>query len=96
MSLYSSTGFWIEDHFNTPLVTISNYSAIANLHILQIVTAHFEPSQAAVTSSFPVTDLNNGDSSVSVLTSLLPGEYPTTELNSSQSQSYVTTDGSVG
>jgi hypothetical protein len=28
------------DHFNTQLVTTLNYSAIADLHILQITTPH--------------------------------------------------------
>jgi hypothetical protein len=73
------------------IVTTSNYNAIANLHILHITTAHAKPSQRAFSSRFPVADLNN--SSASVLTSLLYGEYPITELNSSQSQNYVTTDG---
>jgi hypothetical protein len=62
----------------TQLVTASNYSAIANLHTLQITRAHAKPSQSAFTSCFLVTDLNNGDSSASVLMSLLSGKYPTT------------------
>jgi hypothetical protein len=62
------------------IVTTSNYNAIDNLHNLQITIAHAKPSQSAFTSRFPVTDLNNGDFSASVLTSLLTGEYPTTEL----------------
>jgi hypothetical protein len=57
-----------------------NYNAIANLHNLQITTAHGKPSQSVFTSRFPVTDLNNGHFSASLLTSLLSGEYPTTEL----------------
>jgi hypothetical protein len=61
------------------LVIISNYSAIANLHTLQITRAQAKP-QSAFTVRFRVTDLNNGNSSASVLTSLLSGEYPTTEL----------------
>jgi hypothetical protein len=61
------------------IVTTSNYTAIANLHTLQITTAHANPSQS-FTSRFPVMNLSNGDSSVSVLISLLSGEYPTTEL----------------
>jgi hypothetical protein len=67
-------------HFNKRLVTTSNYSAVANLHTLQVNTAHAKTSQYAFTSRFPVTDLNDGDSSASVLTSLLSGEYPTTEV----------------
>jgi hypothetical protein len=66
------------DHLQT--VTGSNYNAVANLHTLQITTAHAKPSQSGFASRFPVTNLSSGDSSASVLTSLLSGEYPTTEL----------------
>jgi hypothetical protein len=62
-----------------------NYNATANLHTLQITTAHANPSQSAFTSHFPVTDLTNGDFSAYVLTSLLCGEYSTTELSLSLS-----------
>jgi hypothetical protein len=60
-------------------VSIQHWNAIANHHTLQITIAHAKPSQSAFTSRFPVTDLNTGDST-SVLTSLLPGECPTTAL----------------
>jgi hypothetical protein len=74
-------GFGLEigfiDHFNTRLVTTLNYSAITYLHTLQITTAQSKPSQSAFTRHFPVTDLNNGDFSASVLTSLLSSKYPT-------------------
>jgi hypothetical protein len=63
------------------ILTTSNYNTIANLHALQIATAHAKPSQSASTSRFSVTDHNNGDTSASVLTSLLSGEYLTNELN---------------
>jgi hypothetical protein len=54
----------------TALSLISTlYKSLATLNLL-----------FAFTSGFLVTDLNNGDSSVSVLTSLLSGEYPATEL----------------
>jgi outer membrane receptor for monomeric catechols len=49
----------------------SNYSATDNLHTLHMTTAHAKSSQSAFTSRFLVTDLNNGDSSVSVV-KLLP------------------------
>jgi hypothetical protein len=68
----------ITDHLQ--IITINNYDIIANLHTLQITTAHIKPSQSVFTSCFPVTDLNNGDSLASVFTSLLSGEYPTTEV----------------
>jgi hypothetical protein len=54
--------------------------ASPNLHTLQITIAHAKSSQSAFTSRFLVTDLNNVESSASVLTSLLSGEYSTTEL----------------
>jgi hypothetical protein len=50
-------------HFNTRLVTTLNYSAIANRHTLQITAAYTNSFKSTVTSRFPVTDLNNGDSS---------------------------------
>jgi hypothetical protein len=84
------------DHFKTWVETTSNYSAIANPHNSQITRAHAKSSQCAFASRFLVTDLNNIDSSASVLTSLLPGEYPTTALTlnwlSSESESYIMTD----
>jgi hypothetical protein len=60
----------------------SKYKAIGNLHNVQITTVHAKSFQSAFTSRFPETDFNNGDSSASMLTSSLSGEYPTTELNS--------------
>jgi hypothetical protein len=65
------TGFGLEtgliDHFNTQLLTTLNYSAIADLHTLQITTEHTKYFQPAVTSRFTATDLNNGDYSAAVL-----------------------------
>jgi hypothetical protein len=61
------------DHFNTQLVTTINYNGITDLHTLQITTAHAKSIQSAFSSCFPVTGLNNGDSSASVLTSLSTG-----------------------
>jgi hypothetical protein len=49
------------------VVTTNNYNTIANFHTLQITIAHTKSFQCAVTSRFPVTDLNKGDSSASVL-----------------------------
>jgi hypothetical protein len=47
-------GFGLEigfiGHFNTRLVTTINYSAIADLHTLQITTAHAKSFQSAVSS----------------------------------------------
>jgi hypothetical protein len=59
------------DHLQ--IVTTSNYDAIANLYTLQITEAHATSSQSAFTSRFLVTDLNNGDSSASLFTSLPTG-----------------------
>jgi hypothetical protein len=56
------------------LGTTSNYSTIANLHNSQTTAANTKSSQS-FTNRFPVTDLNNEDSSASVLTSLLSGEF---------------------
>jgi hypothetical protein len=42
-------------------------------HTSQITRAHAKYSQSALTSCFLVTDLNNGDSSATVLTSLPAG-----------------------
>jgi hypothetical protein len=58
------------DHLHILLGTTSSYSAIADLHTLQITRAHAKSSQLAVTSCFLATDLYDGDSSASVLTSL--------------------------
>jgi hypothetical protein len=71
-------GFWLVNGFTDHLqiVTKSNYNAIANLHTLQFTRADATSSQSAFISRFLVTDLNNGDSSASVLTSLLSGVYP--------------------
>jgi hypothetical protein len=66
------------DHLH--IVTTSNYNTIAGLHTSQITTAHAKPSQSAFTSCLPVMDLNNGDSSASVLMPLLSGKYRTTAL----------------
>jgi hypothetical protein len=75
-------GFGLEIGFidHLQIVTTRNYNAIANCHTLQITAAHVKPLQSVFTCRFPVIDLNNGDSSASVLTLLLSGEYPTTLL----------------
>jgi hypothetical protein len=65
------TGFI--DHLYTRLGTTSNYNAIADLHTLQITKAHAKSAQSAFSSHFLVTDLNNGDSSASMLTPLPAG-----------------------
>jgi archaellum component FlaF (FlaF/FlaG flagellin family) len=70
------------DHLYTRLGTTSDYRAIADLRTLEITRAHTKSSQSSSTSHFLVTASNNGDSSVSVLMSLLSGEYPTTDSDS--------------
>jgi hypothetical protein len=74
-------GEWIFDHLYTRLGTTSIYKAIAHLHASEFSRTHVKSSQFAFTSRFLATDRNNRDSSASVLTSLLTGEYATTELS---------------
>jgi hypothetical protein len=59
----------------TPLGT-SNYSAIVNLHILQITSAHTKhsPACSVFNSRFLVTDVNRGDSSASC-PQILPSRF---------------------
>jgi hypothetical protein len=45
------------DHLQ--IVTTSNYSAITNLHTLQVTRAHAKSSWSPFTSCFLVMDLNN-------------------------------------
>jgi hypothetical protein len=66
------------DHLQ--IATTTNNNVIANFHTLQSTTTCNKFSQSAFTSRFPATDLNNGDSLATVLSSLLSSEYPTTEL----------------
>jgi hypothetical protein len=63
------------DHFNTQLVITLNYSAIADLHTLQITTAHAKSFLAGsvLSSSCLVTAPNNAYSSASGLKSSLNG-----------------------
>jgi hypothetical protein len=61
------------DHLYTWLRTTSTHNAIADIYILQITREHTKPSQSAFTSRFLVMDLNNGDSSASVVTPLPAG-----------------------
>jgi hypothetical protein len=58
----------------------NNSNGITDFHTSQIITP--KSSQFAFTSHFLVTDINNEDSSASVLTLLLPSKYPTNEVNS--------------
>jgi hypothetical protein len=70
--VYCQQGFGLGigfiDYFNIQLVTKND--AVTELNTLQITRAHAKSSQSAFTSRFLVTDINNGDSSASVLTSL--------------------------
>jgi hypothetical protein len=68
-------GVWIVNWIYGPLTdrNSSNYSAISNVHTLQITRACTKSSERAFTSRFLVTDLNTGDSSASVLASLRAG-----------------------
>jgi hypothetical protein len=68
------------------LTTYTHHSELQIITELSFISspykslAHAESPQSALTRRFLATDFNNGDSSASVLTSLLSGEYPTTEL----------------
>jgi hypothetical protein len=80
----SRRGFGLDigftDHLNTRLVTTVNYRLIADLHTLQINTAHAKsfPGYSVFTNICLVTDSNNGYSSASVLKfSLNDGSLPT-------------------
>jgi hypothetical protein len=62
------------DHLYARHGNTNNYSAIADLHTLQIITAHAKAQSFLVFSSpCMVTALNNGDSSASVLMPLPAG-----------------------
>jgi hypothetical protein len=61
------------DHLYIRLGTTSNYSVTANLHNLQMTTAQAKSSRFALISIFLVTDLNNGDSSASMVKPLPDG-----------------------
>jgi hypothetical protein len=60
-------------------LVITALSLISKL--CQSLHAKSSPACSVFTSRFVVTTLNIGDYSASVLTSLLSGEYPTTELS---------------
>jgi hypothetical protein len=60
-------------HLYTQLGTTSTYKAIADLHTLHSTRVHCKSSQYVFTSRFLITDLNNGDSSDSVVTPLPAG-----------------------
>jgi hypothetical protein len=73
MRFLLDTGFI--DHLHTQLGTISNCSAIVNLHTLQITTAHAKSFRACCvfTSRSLITASNSGDSLSSALNSSLNG-----------------------
>jgi hypothetical protein len=80
-------------------MTTSNYSAIVDLHTLEITTAHVKTFQTIFTSRSLVTASNIGDFSASALSSLLTASnksslqrLPYNSLCPHQSQSYVTTE----
>jgi hypothetical protein len=78
------------DNFNMRLVTRLNYSAIANLHTLQISTANAKSFQSAVSSpAVPCfTASNSGDSPAAPTKSSLH-RLP----YNCQNQSHIATDG---
>jgi hypothetical protein len=71
-------GYWIYWHSYTRLGTTSNYSALADLHTLQITTAHAKPVPGCCvfTSHFLVSASSSGDFSAQVLSGWrLPSNY---------------------
>jgi hypothetical protein len=79
------------DHLHTPLGTTSNYSAIANLHTLQITTPDATPFPAccAFNSRSLATASTVEIPQPPALTSFLLGKYPTTELSSTVNYSAI-------
>jgi hypothetical protein len=88
--------------FKTRLVTTLNYSAIVDLHILQITTAHAKsfPACSVFTSSCLVTASNSGESSSASTFASLPSSYQVHRVSllftdslmtTAQSQNYFTT-----
>jgi hypothetical protein len=72
------------DHLPTQLETTSNYSAIANIHILKTTAGDSESSPACsiFSSHFLVTASNSGRSPASALTPFPSGHRFTTEVSS--------------
>jgi hypothetical protein len=68
-------------HWEAQVIT-----ALSLISTLYRSVAHAKSPQFVFTRRFLATDFNNGDSSSSVLTLLLSGEYPTTELAGLSSQ----------
>jgi hypothetical protein len=82
-------GYWdigFIDHFNTQLVITLNYSAIADIHTLQITRAHILVFLVCTlsTSRFLVTTSNSRDFSTTVLKSSLNGSSLPTASSSLQ------------
>jgi hypothetical protein len=80
------------DRLYTRFLSTSTYNAMANLHILKITRAHGKFCQSAFNGRFLVTDLNNGDSSASVITPLPAGYHSTTEIHYSQPPLQISTE----
>jgi hypothetical protein len=80
------------DHLYKRLISTSNYNVTINPTIHESPQHQLSILRFAFTIRFLVTEPNSGDSSAPVLTSLLSGEYPATELTESESESSVTTD----
>jgi hypothetical protein len=71
---------WIYLNTYTHDSELQGITALSLISILYKSLAHAKSSQFTFSSRFIVTDPNSGDSPGSVLTSLLSGEYPATEL----------------
>jgi hypothetical protein len=80
------------------LTTYTHQSQLQVIKTLSLINTLYKSqansSQFLFTNRFPVTDLNNGDISASVLMSLPPGVYSATETsNKSESENYFATGG---
>jgi hypothetical protein len=79
---------WVLDCSSDLLTTYQHDSELQAITALLLIFTFYKslhakisPACSVFTSRCLVTVLNNGDFSASVLTSLLSGEYPTTELS---------------
>jgi hypothetical protein len=82
------------DHLYTRLVSTSNYSATANLHNLQITTAAVKPfPPCCVFNSRSLATASNSEDFSASRAQILSPQPPVQNSLTTESESYVTTDG---